>query len=415
MQWRTSGRRLLAAAAAAVAIHLLLALALSLWPVPSPVPPARPRSQPPLVVTLQERSAAPGTSAPAGAPAPGAPAASAPERSAHATVPRPPRTRSAPTTGLAQGSEGQNSTEIPSRAADRGPLTREEVAGEGLAHEPGDRHAGTTLRDPIATLNPLPPEPKQGPVHIPTREEALIEEKTRVEAMLHGWSEDSQAVNRAEGPHDAYWHDMQEALAKNFEVAWDLSKRENGQPTSNLKEAAAAYQRAAEKFGRTGSPVARGERRSLNESMMSEPVSAADRGFAGDTSLGGIKAAADEQALAGQALAGGMVWNKKLVVVIQIVQDPDGSIQVAQVAETSGNKAYDGTALAQVRKLAGKGVLGTPPPGRRRSVWAFETDFSTMPPLPIGGCALDAFFLPAECYYPLKRTIRTRIHLQAIY
>jgi len=252
-------------------------------------------------------------------------------------------------------------------------------------------------------------------VHIPTREEALVEEKTRVEAALRGWTEDYQAVNRAEGPHDAYWHDMQEALAKNFEVAWDISKRENDQPTSSLREAAAAYQRAAEKFGRTGSPVARGQRRSLNESMMTETVSPADRGFAGDTSLGGIKAAADEQALAGQALAGGMVWNKKLVVVIQIVQDPDGSIQIAQVAETSGNKAYDGTALAQVRKLAGKGVLGTPPSGRRRSVWAFETDFSTMPPLPIGGCTLDAFFMPAECYYPLKRTIRTRIHLQAIY
>jgi len=414
MQWRTSGRRLLAAAAAAVAIHLLLAIGLSLWPAP---PPVTRRREPPLVVTIQERSGSPGSSAPApGSSAPArAPPASSAQRSPSPAAPHAPRTRSTPTTGLAQGPGSDNRADVPARAADRGPLTKEEVAGEGLAHEPGDRRAGTTLRDPLATLNPLPPEPKQGPVHIPTREEALIEEKTRVEAMLHGWTDDYQAVNRAEGPHDAYWHDMQEALAKNFEVAFDVSKRENNQPTSNLREAAAAYQRAAETFGRTGSPVAGADRRSLNQSMSSGAVSAGDRGFAADQSLGGIKAAADEQALAGEALAGGMMWNKKLVVVIQIVQDPDGKIAAAQVAETSGNKAYDGTALAQVRKLAGKGVLGTPPSGRRRTFWAFETDFSTMPPLPIGGCALDALFVPAECYYPLKRTVRTRIHLQAIY
>ena len=119
--------------------------------------------------------------------------------------------------------------------------------------------------------------------------------------------------------------------------------------------------------------------------------------------------------LAQAAFGEGGQWNKKLVVLIQIVQGPDGNIQTAQVTTTSGNKAYDGTALSQVRKLAGKGVLGMPPSGRRRTVWAFETDFSTMPPLPVAGCTLDALFVPSECYYPLKRTVRTRIHLQAIY
>jgi hypothetical protein len=121
------------------------------------------------------------------------------------------------------------------------------------------------------------------------------------------------------------------------------------------------------------------------------------------------------QVLAQAAFGEGSRWNKKLVVLIQIVQDPDGKIQAAQITTTSGNKTYDGTALSQVRKIASKGLLGTPPSGRRRTVWAFETDFSTMPPLPIGGCTLDALFVPSECYYPLKRTVRTRIHLQAIY
>src|SRR2546423_3577227 len=126
MQWRTSGRRLLAAAAAAVAIHLLLALGLSLWP--SAPPATLPRREAPLSVTLRERSAVPGTNAPASAPA---------ERSAPATVPRPPRTRSAPATALAQGPEGENPAAVPSRPSSHGPLAKEEVAGEGLAHQPG--------------------------------------------------------------------------------------------------------------------------------------------------------------------------------------------------------------------------------------------------------------------------------------
>jgi hypothetical protein len=339
------------------------------------------------------------------------PPAQAAEVAKAPAVPRTPHTRSAPTTRLAEGGE------TPAQPRDRAPLTKEEVAGEGLAHEPGDRPVTTVLRDPLATLDPHGgprPEPRQGPVHVPTREEALIEEKTRVESTLRGWTDDYLARTRAEDPHDVYWHDMQEALGKNFEVDFDVSKREADHPTSSVREALSAYRRAAESYGRTGSAYGDAQHRSLNESIATGQVSAADRGFAG-TSLEGVKAAADVQLLAQAAFGEGGQWNKKLVVLIQIVQGPDGNIQTAQITTTSGNKVYDGTALAQVRKLAGKGLLGMPPSGRRRTVWAFETDFSTMPPLPIGGCTLDALFVPSECYYPLKRTVRTRIHLQAIY
>jgi len=395
MRWQTSGRRLLAAAAAAVAIHLLLALCLSFW---SPAPPKAPaRAAPPITITLQERSG------PAGV-APLPPGRAEPAKSA--VVPHAPRTRSAPTTRLAEGVEGENPRNAPARPADRGPLTKDETASEGLGHEPGDRPLTTTLRDPLATLDPHGgprPEPRQGPVHVPTREEALVEEKTRVESTVRGWTDDFLARSRAEDPHDVYWHDMQETLARNFEVDFDISKRQDDRPTSSFREAAAAYQRAAESYGRTG--TAYGDVKA---------VTAGDRGFAG-TPLEGAKAAADVALLAQAAFGEGGQWNKKLVVLIQIVQGPDGNIQTAQVTTTSGNKAYDGTALSQVRKLAGKGVLGMPPSGRRRTVWAFETDFSTMPPLPVAGCTLDALFVPSECYYPLKRTVRTRIHLQAIY
>jgi hypothetical protein len=207
---------------------------------------------------------------------------------------------------------------------------------------------------------------------------------------------------------------MQEALAKGFEVDFDVSKRENDLPTSSVREALAAYQRAAESYGKGGSAYTDAQHRSLNESMASGPVPAGDRGFSG-TALEGPVAAVDLQLISQAAFGEGSAWNKKLVVLVQIVQSPDGAIEAAVVTTTSGNKAYDKSALSQVRKLAGKGLLGVPPDGRRRTVWAFETDFTTFPPLPIAGCAVDALFIPRECYYPFKRTVRSRIRLEAIY
>src|SRR5712671_6835554 len=218
MRWRTSGRRLFAAAAAAVALHLLLAVCLSLW---TPAPPnGVPRQAPAISVVLQERAGAP--AAPAGGAPP--PPAQVAEVAKAPAPPKTPRTRSAPTTRLAEG--GEKARETPAGPGNRALLTKEEIAGEGLAREPRGGPVTTILRDPLAILDPHSgprPEPRQGPVHVPTREEALIEEKTRVEATLRGWTDDYLAQDRAEQPHDVYWYDMQEALAKNFEVDFDVS------------------------------------------------------------------------------------------------------------------------------------------------------------------------------------------------
>src|SRR5256885_15994818 len=100
MRWRTSRWRLLAAAAAAVAIHLLLALCIGLWPPARPA--VQPRREPPISVTLQERSGSP--------IAPGAVAPSAPPPAAAGTrTPagaHPPRPRSPPTPRLVGGGTG---------------------------------------------------------------------------------------------------------------------------------------------------------------------------------------------------------------------------------------------------------------------------------------------------------------------
>jgi hypothetical protein len=408
MQWRTSGRRFLVALAVAVAFHLLLALGLGLWPRPVPKAPAR--RLPAMAVTLQgPRSQPAGTATPAppGVGEPGSTRATGHQRR-----------RPSPGATVAKGEQGKPTGSTLAREPGRGPLTKEEVAGEGLAREPGSAGVTTTLRDPIATLNPRGGpggEPRQGPVHVPSREEQLVEEKTRVEGTLRGWTEKMLAEERARDPQDVYWRDMKDRLLDGFATDFEVSQREKDQPTSALHEALTAYQRAAESFGSTGSPVIGADGRSLNQAMGAGAVPPSDRGFAGNTSVEGVKAASDQQALAEATFTGGIAWNKKLMVRIQIIQSADGAIERAQVATTSGNKAYDGTALAQVRKLAGKGLLGGPPQGHRRTVWAFETDFTTMPPLPVAGCAIDALLVPRECYYPFKRTAHSRIYLEAIY
>jgi hypothetical protein len=79
--------------------------------------------------------------------------------------------------------------------------------------------------------------------------------------------------------------------------------------------------------------------------------------------------------------------------------------------------AYDRLALKQARSLLGKELekLGPLPPEGRKSLWAFETDFTLVPPIPMAGCALDAFFVPRDCIYPLQKRVRSKVSLEAIY
>ena len=122
--------------------------------------------------------------------------------------------------------------------------------------------------------------------------------------------------------------------------------------------------------------------------MLSAP--AQDRGLRG-TALEVPEAMVDLQFLAQAAMGEDSPFHKRLVVLVRIVQREDGSLERAEIAGSSGNRAYDESALERARALGG--TLGPPPEKHRRTLWAFETDFSQFPPLPIAGCALDATFV----------------------
>src|SRR5262249_1560517 len=105
------------------------------------------------------------------------------------------------------------------------------------------------------------------------------------------------------------------------------------------------------------------------------------------------------------------------VARILVSQREDGTLADIALVGASGNMAYDRMALAKARTLLGKELerLGPLPREGRKSLWAFETDFHIIPPMPIAGCQLDAFFIPRECYYPLQKKTRSRVRLEALY
>jgi hypothetical protein len=342
MHLRTSRARLLAAFAVALGVHLLLALAVAV--APRPRSPERARR-----LQVELRPAKPGAGArpqtgPEAAPEPpagGQPVASAPSQPAielppaasertETRRPRERRDRTAPPASAAPAEQGgpkaRAGVEQPPPGAagpERG--SKEWLGAEGVARDGSG--VSLRLRDPIGSLSGAPPsEPPQGPVRVPTPEEQLAEEKTRVAVRIGDWSNEILARQRADDPHDAYWRLLGDALAKGLDV---------------------------------------------------------------DVGLG------------------------KLKVLVRIVQRDDGSVESADLANSSGNRAYDDRVVRQARDL-GRTLLGPPPDGHRKTLWAFEVE-SLVFVAPLAGCALDSNFLPGECYYPFKKYVRPRVKLQAIY
>jgi hypothetical protein len=256
-----------------------------------------------------------------------------------------------------------------------------------------------------------------GPERVPSRAEKLAEEQARVQARVEGWLNDDAARLRISDAREGYWQELEDKLAKDFSVEWDvLDQGPKGQGGAGrfVREAAQAWQRAAAAYGKGGNPAAGdpngpGARHSLSEEWIRLP--AQERGYRGDPVLGNPLL---PEIAVGAGGSGDGLFHHRLVVYVMITQADDGSIQDVHLEAGSGNGFYDRLALAQARKLA-KGSMGAPPRGHRRSLWSFESDFVQVPPFPIAGCALDAFLIPRECYYPLKKMVKSRLHLEAVY
>ncbi len=283
---------------------------------------------------------------------------------------------------------------------------------EGLEPVPGGRR-GTAL---------IPGEIRdslRGGVGPEMRDPSLPEDAAvsgaRVRRRVKAWIEDFKAVERAQYP-DEYWSRVRERLAKGFEPDWSVLEggaRPSGAPPAGLRDAIEGYRAGAGRYGATGSPFgrdpaapgARGDRTSETADLL--------RDLPGGS--GGLSPAA--RGLLDWRRGGGGAFHRELVTLVLFRQAEDGSVISAAMVESSGNAAYDRLVMGRARSLGEEAVreLGPPPKQGRRTLWAFATDFDMVPPAPVIGCGFDAWFVPRDCVWPLKKTTKPRVKLRAVY
>jgi hypothetical protein len=392
-----SRRRIWTAVAGALLLHGLLLLGLCLLPRVKPAP--RRRSEP-LQVELRKlerpATAPPAGAAPADQPAPALPKATGQRRSPSSLPAFPPA-------ALPDG------VRAPDGLANRSPA----APGEGAGHS--GQGLSLQLENPEGALPGRypPPGDSGGLVREKTREEKLADEKALVGRRLEGWGPDIKARERARLGRDAYWQPVENTLAHGFAPGWDVIEQDGRNAVlSALGAYLQGWQKQAEAYARTGNPFARlpdppGAVTPLNQDFIG--LANSDRGL-DSVSLGGV-----QQPLAMTLAAGavsGSNFSHQLVTLVRITLREDGSLFAVQLAGTSGNRAYDELALVKARSLD-KLHLGPAPLGRE-TLWAFETDFTESPPVPLAGCALDDF-VPTHCWHPLQKLKHSRVRLVAIY
>jgi len=274
---------------------------------------------------------------------------------------------------------------------------------EGLAL-PAPRGLETTLqRDPLGgapALEELPRAEAAGP-------EPADVARRRVQGRIDAFVEHHKARERVELP-DVYWRDARKQLEDGFSVTWDVVESGPARPLGHGAAGALAEQwrRDARGYGKEGNPFAAGGPGAARSSQAE--ATAQGRGLPPD-------ALAQAEML--QRQLGGSAMPSRLSARVLIEQREDGSVADVSLAVSSGNAAYDRLVLGQARRIAAAEMekLGPPPRDGRKTLWAFDTDFQAVPPLPIAGCALDAYFIPRDCFYPGKKSTRSRVRLEAIY
>ena len=263
MNRSSSARRLAVALAVALLVHGAVALLALLMRHGSAQ-----RKAAPLVVRLRSpkrKADAPVPPAPLAQKAesvePARPAVRAPQASA-AAAPRP-SLPAAPTASLPVSPAPANASARASDASN--PATRGGMPGVRFSLE---------LRDQGVLFQGGPKGGGSGSSGAPNglvreqgAEEKLAEEKTVVEARIHGWVKDTSARQRADAPRDAYWQGLQDQMAADFHVDWDVLDKggRRGGVASAIGTAAEEWQHAAAAYGKTGSvsdlavaPIAQG-------------------------------------------------------------------------------------------------------------------------------------------------------------
>ena len=387
------GRRLWVALAGALALHAMVLLGLTRLPSgKAVVTPPGPKVIP---IALRRLASTSGTSQPEEKEP--APAKSTARRRAAAAPPENP--------ALGRVPDGRAEVE---HAGGPGDWRADSIyrPGGGLSLQLAHPENALPGRSP-------PGDGSSGLVQEKSLAEKRAEEKEIVSRRIESWVSDARGKQRAEAGRDGYWQAVQDRLGRGFDPGWDvLEQGPKDAPRSSLgayldswKKQAAAYGRSGNPF--SGLPGAPGATRPLHEEFTE--LANADRGL--DSVSLGKTLQPFSMVLAAGAVSG-TVWHHSLIALVRISLRGDGSLLAVELSGTSGNTAYDRLVLGKARSL-GTLPSGTAPLARE-TLWAFETDFTQIPPLPLAGCALDDF-IPKNCWRPLQKLQHSRVRLLAIY
>jgi TonB family protein len=220
-----------------------------------------------------------------------------------------------------------------------------------------------------------------------------------VQQRLEGLLADDRAVVRGTERVDAYWGEMRRRLESKWEVDADLladgPRRGLG---VKIDKAWEGWRRQAATYAATGNPYGEGAwvPGSPEVADYARPLNLPEK-------IGPIyEGAADEGA-----------YRNTRTALLLVVQDEAGRVVDVRVQRSSGNAAFDRLAEANARALA-QYDLGLPPDGRK-TVWSFDATLITTPPLPIAGCAVDAYFIPQHCFYPLSQRVTQAVRLVGVW
>jgi hypothetical protein len=234
---------------------------------------------------------------------------------------------------------------------------------------------------------------------------AVIQKPDRPAAGAQAVMDDLAAEDRARFPDDAS-RSLRDALQDGFAPPARIFDEEPaGGLGATARAAAQGWLDSARAYGRTGNPNA-GRR------VLDRPGADTARMNSSGHELPEPNAAWEAQVAWFEGKLGPGGWVRRLETVVELRHGADGRVVSARLVRSSGNAAHDRAALAQAERLRGRTDL--PAQRGERSRWAFETDLSIVPPVPVVGLGFDAYFRPTEVVYPLKQDVRSRVRLLSI-
>ncbi|WP_157370417.1 hypothetical protein [Vulgatibacter incomptus] len=258
-------------------------------------------------------------------------------------------------------------------------------------------------RDRDLELFPLPTAPSEGQ-EPPGQVVAVEPEGRRIEKRLEELFAEDRAVETAKNRADPYWFDLRRRLEREFSVPLDLVEDGPGNGTLGLQGAIDTYRAQAKAYANSGNPhgdgpLVPGSRRGMAQELRDELA----EGVFGEPLA--------------EAIGDRSLFSRELVTVVELEQASDGSILDVRLITKSGSPGHDQIALDHMRTdgAAAASDLGAPPAQGRRTRWAFTSSLWIVPPLPMVGCGFDAQFMPTTCVYPLKKNLKHRVRLLAIY